>query len=104
MQSEPRLGVPTLWASNAGTTRSIVQSDQNGASDIARDYLSRYATRYRLSAEDVLDARVAAIHDTGKGAIVVKYKQDIGGEVFRDAINAIMNRQYQLIALGISHQ
>jgi hypothetical protein len=47
---------------------------------------------------------VAAIHDTGKGAIVVKYKQDIGGEVFRDAINAIMNRQYQLIALGISHQ
>ncbi|MDX6384619.1 MAG: hypothetical protein QOK48_2192, partial [Blastocatellia bacterium] len=107
VQSEPRLGVPTfLWASpQSGLARSLSTSGQtltgNEIESAAREHLGRYASQYRLSAGDVTNARLAGIHDTGKGAIIVKFKQDIGGvEVFRDEINVIMDRQYQLVALS----
>jgi hypothetical protein len=49
----------------------------------------------------VVNARVASVHDVGRGPIIVKFKQDIGGiEVFRDEISVIMNRDRQLIALS----
>ncbi|HMJ24685.1 MAG TPA: hypothetical protein VK475_02615, partial [Pyrinomonadaceae bacterium] len=107
VQSEPRLGVPTfLWASpQTGPARSLLTSGQtlsgNEIETAAREHLGRYASQYRLSERDVTSARLAGIHDTGKGAIIVKFKQDIGGvEVFRDEINVIMDRQYQLVALS----
>src|SRR5882724_10975919 len=106
VQVEPRLGVPTfLWAGDSGPARSLVQQAAPGANNdqaaAAKEHLNRYAARYRLSPDDIGNARVAYVHDTGKGAIIVKLKQDIDGvEVFRDELNVIMNRQQQLIALS----
>ncbi|MDX6446781.1 MAG: hypothetical protein QOH71_3855 [Blastocatellia bacterium] len=107
VQSEPRLGVPTfLWAAEPGPAGSLAQTsaqtaDGSDPESAARSHIGRYSSRYRLSAEDVATARVAAIHDTGKGAIIVKFKQEIAGvEVFRDEINVVMNRNLKLIALS----
>src|SRR5262245_40296953 len=81
VQFEPRLGVPTfLWAGDPGPARSLVQLPAQGNNDTsaaAKDHLNRYATRYRLSPDDVGNARVVYVHDTGQGAIIVKLKQDI---------------------------
>ncbi|MCU1288683.1 MAG: Chitinase, partial [Acidobacteria bacterium] len=104
-QFEPRIGVPTfLWASDLGAVR---KSDADGAAfknDIegaAREHLSKNASAYRLESGDVLSAKLASIHDTGKGAIIVKFKQSLGNvEVFRDEINVIMNRSLQLLAIS----
>ena len=104
-QTEPRFDVPTfLWASDPGraqtlSTQNLQRTNQEEAA--ARGHLGSYATRYRLTKSDIAAAKVAAIHDTGKGAIIVKFKQTVGGvEVFRDEVNVIMNRDLQLVAIS----
>jgi hypothetical protein len=107
VQFEPRLGVPTfLWAPQPGPARALMTTggptaDGRDPESAARSHLGQNSSRYRLSSEDVATARLASIHDTGKGAIIVKFKQEIAGvEVFRDEINVVMNRDLQLIALS----
>jgi hypothetical protein len=105
VQFEPRLGVPTfLWASRQGPARAPAaqnaQVRKDGAAEAAREQLGGYASYYRLSGADVASAKVAAVHDTGRGAVIVKFKQEVGGvEVFRDELNVVMNRDLQLVAL-----
>jgi hypothetical protein len=109
-QYEPHFGVPTfLWASasdrgpalssaaigsQVGTKTGVVES-------IARDHLSAYAAQYRLSADEVANAQLVSVHNTGQGPIIVKFKQQLGGiDVFRDEVAIIMNRDLQLIAIS----
>jgi hypothetical protein len=107
VQTDSRRGVPTfLWASDAGKgqARSISANSAQAATDIesaARGHLGDYGSQYRLEASDVAEARLSAVHNTGKGAIIAKFKQEVGGiEVFRDEVNVIMNRNLQLIAIS----
>ena len=105
VQTEPRFDVPTfLWAADEGNAKTLSADAVQRSNDIeasARGHLSGYASRYRLVKSDVAEASVASIHDTGNGAIIVKFKQTFGGvEVFRDEINVIMNRGLQLVALS----
>ena len=106
VQTEPRLGVPTfLWASEGvrGQARQLSTIKAQVGGDIesaARDHLGDNGSLYRLSGDDVMAVRLVAVHDTGKGAIIAKFKQDIGGiEVFRDEINVVMNRDLKLVAI-----
>src|SRR6185369_574397 len=55
VQVEPRLGVPSfLWASDRGQALSVSAAAEEtglrggGAEAIARDHLSRYASRYQI--------------------------------------------------------
>jgi hypothetical protein len=112
VQYEPHFGVPTfLWASDSGrgpalslATIESQTSPKTGASGveaIAKGHLSAYAAQYRLSADDVASAQLVSVHNTGKGPIIVKFKQAVGGtEVFRDEVAIIMNRDLQLIAIS----
>ncbi len=105
VQMESRLGVPTfLWATNSGKARTLsarAETRRTDATSAAFEHLGNYASRYHLSGADIADLHVASVHDTGKGAIVVKLKQSIGGiEVFRDEMNLIMNRNLQLVAIS----
>ncbi|MDQ4123101.1 MAG: M36 family metallopeptidase [Acidobacteriota bacterium] len=105
VQVEPRFDVPTfLWASPQNAPKIEASNNLQGGVDkiaAARSFLSQYSSRYRLDKNDVATAVAAGIHDPGKGAIIVKFKQAIGGiEVFRDEINVVMNRNLQLIALS----
>jgi large repetitive protein len=110
IQSEPRLGVPTfLWASlsDQGSAMSLravsgqAGPKSGGFESIARDHLSKYASRYRLSVEDIANAKLTSVHDTRQGPIIVKFKREVGGiEVFHDEVAIIMNRDLQLIAIS----
>ena len=105
VQMEQRLGVPTfLWATDSGRSRTLSARAEQRAADasaVALEHVGKYASRYRLSGADLADLRVANVHDTGRGAIVVKLKQSINGvEVFRDEMNVIMNRKLQLVAIS----
>jgi hypothetical protein len=107
VQTDARRGVPTfLWASDAskGQARSISANSAQASTDIesaARGHLGDYGAQYRLAASDVAEAKLSAVHNTGKGAIIAKFKQEFGGiEVFRDEVNVIMNRDLQLIAIS----
>ena len=107
VQTEPRLGVPTfLWVAeeDRGAPQSLPQEKGQrrlATEAIARGYLSRQAERYYLSKADVDAAEAASVHDTGRGAIIVKFKQSIGGvEVFRDEVKILMNRRLQLVAIS----
>jgi hypothetical protein len=107
VQMEPLLDVPTiLWTSEASApARSSANVPWNRLfnstqiENAARQHLQRYAGRYRLTEKDVNGAQVSMVHDTGRGAIIVKYKQVFGGvEVFREQISVVMNRQLELVA------
>ncbi len=105
VQLESRLGVPTfLWATNSGKARTLsarAEQRQADAKSVALEHLSNYASRYALSGADLAEVQVASVHDTGRGAIVVKLKQSVNGiEVFRDEMNIIMNRKLQLVAIS----
>src|SRR4029077_18726122 len=104
VQTEPRFDVPTfLWAPDAGEARQLNMSPsqrRDNIVSIARAHLSRYADRYRMAKSDLVAARASTVHDTGSGAIIVKFKQDIGGiEVFGDEVNVVMNQSLQLVAI-----
>jgi hypothetical protein len=107
VQIEPRRGVPTfLWASETGRGQAKQLSSVKAQAKVdiesaAREYLGDYSSSYRLSSSDVAAAKLVAVHDTGKGAIIAKFKQEVGGiEVFRDEINVIMNRDLQVVAIS----
>jgi len=105
VQTEPRFDVPTfLWTNDQGKAQTLSgDSLQRSVDEIAaaRAHLGNFASRYRLDRSAVAEAQSVAVHDTGSGAIIVKFKQTIGGvEVFRDELNVIMNRKLQLVALS----
>jgi hypothetical protein len=101
VQVEPRFDVPTfLWASEQKAAKAANLQGEVDKVAAARSFLLQYSSNYRLDKNDIVEAVVAGVHDTGKGALIVKFKQAVGGiEVFRDEINVVMNRDLQLIAL-----
>jgi hypothetical protein len=115
LQGRIQSGIPTEWHAQfnvpsfvwfGGESRSVVSvasAVQPGESaDIsARRHLAEHATTYGLAPSDVAGAFVSGIHDTGRGAIVIKFRQRIDGiEVFRDELNVVMTRDRQLVAFS----
>src|SRR5439155_26579498 len=103
IQWEDRLGVPAfLWpAASATAVAAAGIGVEEPADRAARRHLTTYAALYGLSGADVGDAYVASIHDTGRGAIVVKMRQKIGDvQVFREEISIIMTRDRELVAIS----
>lgn len=102
-QLEPRFGVPTvLWTRDrlSGTTdemRAVAAAD---AELSARRIVGREAELYRLDRDGLNGLRLASLHDTGRGAIIAKFRPEIDGvEVFREELNVVMNRRLELVAL-----
>lgn len=105
MQTEPRLGVPTvLWArepvSSTASTRWLTAGTPHPELAASRAALADYAPLYKLDANDVASAVVASVHDLGTGPVLVKYRAQIGGiEIFREELNVVMNRKLEAVAL-----
>ncbi|HEY3175964.1 MAG TPA: myxosortase-dependent M36 family metallopeptidase [Candidatus Polarisedimenticolia bacterium] len=101
---DDRFGVPTfLWAAprGAGLGRSPTSPGTTGPEQAARSHLGEYAHLYGMDADDLRDARLGSVHDTGRGGIIVSFHQQIGGvEVFRDEIKVLMNQDHELLALS----
>ncbi|MCU0682198.1 MAG: M36 family metallopeptidase [Polyangiaceae bacterium] len=92
-------GVPSfLWASRRSPASFALGASPEQA---ARTYLERYAPLYDVTRADIAAARVVAVHDTGRGGIVVTTRQQVGGvEVFRSEVKLLLNRDKSLLAIS----
>jgi large repetitive protein len=95
VQLERRLGVPTiLWAAEAAPGGGPPRR-------AARRHLERLAPVYRLAGSDVDSAKVASVHDTGRGGIIVTLRQTVGGvPVYREEANVLMTRDLGLVGVS----
>ena len=106
VQMEPLLDIPTvLWTNEALSPNAHLgvpvrlRYSRTSIESAARQHLKRYASRYRLTDQDVNGAAISSVHDTGHGAIIVKFKQAFDGvEVFREQLAVVMNRQLDVVA------
>lgn len=100
---QEHLGVPTfLWASRESAIPQIMSRSTEGVEvSAARAHLRKFAVLYQLEELDVENALAISVHNTGRGAIIVQFRQSVDGiEVFRDEITVVMNRQLALLALS----
>jgi len=103
VRMEERFGLPTfLWA--APPWPEIAASLSRGgitAEEAARLHLAEYAPMYGLESGESRTLKLDHVHDTGRGAIIATFRQEIGGiEVFRDRMRLAMSRDMSLIAIS----
>lgn len=102
VQWDDRFGVPTfVWPAAKTSGMAAAVRVAQTAEAAARGYVAAYAPLYGLSSADIAQAYTAGVHDTGRGAIVVKLRQKIGDvPVFRDELNVVLDRSHDLVALS----
>ena len=77
-------GIPVEWDTRFDVPSFLWIAGGQSADKVASDFNGAY---------------VAHVHDTGRGAIIVKYRQRIDGiEVFRDELNVMMTRDRRVLA------
>jgi MYXO-CTERM domain-containing protein len=99
---EPRLGVPTfLWGNSSQADERLKSAlGRMSAEQAARVHLGRLAEVYKLHPR-AADTLPAVTQDSGKGPIVVTFRNDVGGvEVFRESLKVLMNPRHELIAVS----
>jgi hypothetical protein len=104
---EARLRVPTfVWAEAASPAVQTPRRDPSAPrgrreEEAARVYLDRFRNLYELNAGDVTSATVQSIHDTGRGPVIVKLRQQVNGiEIFREEMNVVLDRRLELVGIS----
>ncbi|HIG26585.1 MAG TPA: hypothetical protein EYQ50_01845, partial [Verrucomicrobiales bacterium] len=88
-----------LWASQQ--LGNLIPNTITDAESAAQFYLKLFSPLYGLKSEDLTAAEVRMVHDTGRGGIIVKYRQAIEDiEVFRNEMSFLMDRQLNLKAIS----
>ena len=97
-QVDERFGVPSFLIATPGATRPAAGATVEQA---ARQDLQRLAPYYRLAAEDVQDAPLRYVSDTGVGGIVAVFQQVVDDiPVFREEMKVLLDRQHNLVAVS----
>ncbi|ABF87161.1 peptidase, M36 (fungalysin) family [Myxococcus xanthus DK 1622] len=99
--TETRLGVPSvLWSMQSGPGLQTAARAGTRPEDAARAYLGQVADLYRLKREDVSAAPLQSVHQTGKGAVIVTFRQAVEGvEVFRSEVKVVMTQALSPVAV-----
>ena len=103
LQTHEIFGVPTfLWASLAARAGEASPRRRGLTPEAAaREHLQRFAPFYDLDPDEASSAEVGPIHDTGRGAVIVSFRQRVNGvAVFLDEIKMIMDRDLDLLAIS----
>jgi len=95
-----RQGVPSLvWLYGAPVVFPIPQSADPETA--ARVTLDRLASLYRMVPSDLRTVRTRSVHDTGFGAIIVKFEQMVDGvPVFLHEIRIMLDRSLRPVAVS----
>ena len=106
---EARLRVPTfVWAAReergpqpAAPPRRDGTKPQGREEAAARAHLDRFRGLYSLEPKDVTAASVKSIHNTGRGPVIVKLRQQVNGiEIFREEMNVVLDRKLDLVGIS----
>ncbi|QRK10242.1 M36 family metallopeptidase [Archangium violaceum] len=95
---EPQRGVPTLLWSQSRESSPEAHSTPEAA---ASWYLERLAPLYHLGEATLRTAAIHQVHDTGRGGILVSFRQRVEGiEVLDSKLEVLLTRDLQLVAVG----
>ena len=101
---DERTGSPTfLWADPSHSSPAVTAALASHASvdAVARAHVTDYAAHFGLDAAAIKALEVRHVHDTGKGAIVVRLAPRVGNlEIFEESIAVVMDRYRQPIAIS----
>jgi len=102
-QVDARFGIPTfVWGSRSAPRSAlapVIARTPERLAQTARSYVEQLAPLYGMTPGDATSALVQNVHDTGRGGIVVSFRQQVGGvEVFRDELRVMMDRNANLVA------
>ncbi|MEZ4294321.1 MAG: M36 family metallopeptidase [Polyangiaceae bacterium] len=94
---DPRTNAPSfVWAGRTPAPPSVSTPEA-----AARAHLAAYASLYGLSEPALDTARAVMVHDTGRGGIIVTFRQELGGApVFRHDAKVLLRRDLSLVALS----
>ncbi|MBI3181921.1 MAG: myxosortase-dependent M36 family metallopeptidase [Myxococcales bacterium] len=96
---ERRLAVPTFFWSGAGGPS--LRASGLSPEQAARRYLFELAELYRAQPQELAEATLARLHDTGEGALIATFRQELGGiPLFRDEMKVAMDRELRLVAVS----
>jgi hypothetical protein len=101
--TDARYGVPSfVWASRPSIAAGVSRGAPRRTADAAaRAHLGDLAPLYGLQRGDIANARLANLHDTGRGAVIASYRQVIDGiEVFRDEFKVCMDRELEMVSVS----
>jgi large repetitive protein len=83
------------WTASGQTPRGA------SPAEAARHHLEDHAARHRLPLAAVHTAEVAEVHDTGRGGIIVRFRQRADGyEVVGGRITVLLTRDLELVAVS----
>ena len=105
---DSKLGVATfLWAPPSGSPRAKAASTLAyspvqpalRAETAARGFLRQQASSLRIDREGIDNAKLASVHDLGRGPIIARFQQYKNGlEVYGRSLNVMMDRNYNAVA------
>ncbi|WNG51249.1 hypothetical protein F0U60_49290 [Archangium minus] len=95
---EPLRGVPTLLWSQTWESSAETPSTPEAA---ASWYLEQLAPLYHLKEDTLRTASIRQVHDTGRGGIIVSFRQRLEGlEVLDSELEVLLTRDLRLVAVG----
>ena len=95
---EARFALPTIIRAPYNPQGALPSA--RTPADAAREHLRANASAYFLGSGDTDLLAVQHIHDTGRGAIIVKFVSRPGGlEVWGEQLNVVMDRKLRLVGL-----
>ncbi|HRI65103.1 MAG TPA: M36 family metallopeptidase, partial [Polyangium sp.] len=99
---DEKRGVPTfLWVAPPNAARFSSRIMTNSPEQIARAFVEQNMALYRLSAAALEATYVRHVHDPGRGGIVVKLGQKIGGiEILNHSMKVLVDRQGDVLAVA----
>jgi hypothetical protein len=101
---DERSSRPTfIWGDGRGSasTAASALNKQSPADVAAHTHLGDYAAQFGLTRQDVDGMELRAVHDTGRGAIVVQLRQRVGNlEVYGEGLSVVMDRNRTLVAIS----
>ena len=87
------------WLSGA-TPQSLKLNANATPTDVAWSVVRVAQTTLKLSNESLATAQIAAVHDTGRGAIIARFGQKVGGvPVFNTSMAVSMRRDHTPLAI-----
>ncbi|MFO0759764.1 MAG: M36 family metallopeptidase [Byssovorax sp.] len=97
---DPQRGTPTFFWAQQGVPLPAALAGAP-AERIARHHLEAHASLWGLTPAALGAATPVLVHDTGRGGIIVVYRQSVGGiDLLHGDMKVLMNRAGELVAIS----
>lgn len=99
-QYDAALGKTTFqWANKNASSPDLGPIAAEHKISFAADFYLSKLTEFSSAKSSIAQPTLANIHDSGRGGIIAKYKQEVAGvEVFNREYNIMMDRKFNLVA------